>query len=391
MKQESPPTGNHERRTVAGGGGGRDSSGQGEGGRPVLAPDWDTPPPSREPGTRAWGTPLPLPLTSSPPPSRKGPEAGEGTWNQRLTPPSHVDRQKDRHQWKHFLPVVLRTWSVTRARSHHYNKFGWNEYTQAPLRRLPLEWVHPVPLVACSHTLRWIWEWGPLPGEIPQIDLILQLYYADSSHHTETAVPIFRTGPFPRIGGPPVWMSHLQRRTSTGLQWIQWEFLVAFVAGYDIYAPFTSSYQFSYHCTDTAPYSQRVNKSVDASKQSIVRMRFQDLQVKFIKLAFPPICYPEHQHECSVSKKKPLVTTIWIATPKSWRHYVMSYYDAALHLWWKDHCMFVTRVKELRYMGFCSYIQVLCPSFILVSRFGGRGGEQPDKPWKQSFLPTILD
>ena len=58
--------------------------------------------------------------------------------------------------------------------------------------------------------------------------------------------------------------------------------IIVYLVGYAIYAPFTGSYQFSYHCTDTAPYSQRVDKSKEVTQQSIVRMRFKGLQVKFV-------------------------------------------------------------------------------------------------------------
>ena len=75
-----------------------------------VLPKWGTPPPpARSGGYPRWGTPagvLPhhqgTPGWGTPPPSGPG----------RGTPPPGVDRQMDRHESKHNLPVVLRTRSV---------------------------------------------------------------------------------------------------------------------------------------------------------------------------------------------------------------------------------------------------------------------------------------
>ena len=62
-------------------------------------------------GTQGGVPPVGVPLWLGYPPARSGrypPPTGPG-WG---TPPPGVDRQKDRHESKHNLPVVLRTRSV---------------------------------------------------------------------------------------------------------------------------------------------------------------------------------------------------------------------------------------------------------------------------------------
>ena len=67
-------------------------------GTPLAGPDWSTPLPAR------WGTPQ-LDLASTP-------HTGPGGVLNPPPPCGQTDGWMDRHVWKHYLPVILRTRSV---------------------------------------------------------------------------------------------------------------------------------------------------------------------------------------------------------------------------------------------------------------------------------------